>query len=220
MVKKLNRSLYTQLFNSKTDQLPMPSYLFNYTTYSTNEPLQPASFLTGTSANNVFVISKTEKAQQGSMCLIIITGKPVFRNIQYTPTENDRGGVSINEAYVFDNRIYTTQYTINVPWSNKKLQVSYTSYRDKTEPGAAEKWTVSIEGSKGEKVAAELLTGMYDASLDQFGQPNNWAVPKYVEQCYTKYPFMGNTNFVTQPGINNGYPAEYTHPTRRWSMTA
>ncbi|MES2374411.1 MAG: alpha-2-macroglobulin family protein [Bacteroidota bacterium] len=194
---------YTQLFDRKTDQLPMPSYLFNYTTYSTNEPLQPASFLTGTSANNVFVISKIEKAQQVTGGFDYNYRKAGLRNIQYTPTENDRGGVSINEAYVFDNRIYTTQYTIDVPWSNKKLQVSYASYRDKTEPGAAEKWTVSIQGSKGEKVAAELLTGMYDASLDQFGQPNNWAVPYLWANITPRYPFMGNINFTAQAGINN-----------------
>ncbi|MDB5209831.1 MAG: alpha-2-macroglobulin, partial [Sediminibacterium sp.] len=200
---------YVQLFNRKTDQLPIPSYLFNYTTGMITEPGQTASFITGTSANNVFVISKTERKQQGTNSFEYNLRKAGLRTIQYTPTENDRGGVMISEAYVFDNRIYAVQFNVNVPWSNKKLQVSYTSYRDKAEPGSAEKWTVTVQGNKGEKVAAELLTGMYDASLDQFGQPNNWFVPNIGNYGSPQYPFQGINNFTLQEGMDNNIGRDY-----------
>ena len=63
--------------------------------------------------------------------------------------------------------------TIYVPWSNKELNISFDTYRDKTLPGSEEKWKVKITGNKGEKVAAEMLASMYDASLDQF-KPHSW----------------------------------------------
>jgi len=82
--------------------------------------------------------------------------------------ENDRGGIAMSYAFVQHNRVYSGNENFDVPWSNKELNISYQTFRDKLLPGANEKWTVKISGNKGEKVAAEMLAGMYDASLDQF----------------------------------------------------
>ncbi|MBZ4092245.1 hypothetical protein JYG40_23425, partial [Escherichia fergusonii] len=91
---------------------------------------------------------------------------------EFAATEADRGGVGIAEVFVYNNRVYTSQYNVLVPWSNKQLSVSYASFRNHTEPGSKEQWTVQVKGEKGQQQAAELLTGMYDASLDQF-KPHN-----------------------------------------------
>ena len=56
----------------------------------------------------------------------------------------------ITEAYVIHNRMYTQTYRINVPWTNKQLDVEYSSYRNKTEPGSKENWTIKIKGLKGD----------------------------------------------------------------------
>ena len=71
-----------------------------------------------------------------------------------------------------------------MPWSNKELKIDYATFRDKTLPGSNEKWTIKISGAKGDKVAAEMLASMYDASLDQFKlhqwiKPEIW--PQYVK---------------------------------------
>ena len=39
-----------------------------------------------------------------------------------------------------------------------------------------EQWKVKISGNKKDQVAAEVLTSMYDASLDQF-KPQSWSIP-------------------------------------------
>lgn len=88
-------------------------------------------------------------------------------------TEADRGGISMNYVFVQHNRVYTGGESFSIPWSNKQLNISYNTFRDKLLPGANEKWSIKISGSKGEKVAAEMLTAMYDASLDQF-KPHSW----------------------------------------------
>ncbi len=38
--------------------------------------------------------------------------------------------------------------------------------RSKLTPGQKEVWKIKLKGHKGEKIAAELLASMYDASLD------------------------------------------------------
>ncbi len=102
----------------------------------------------------------------------IQSAKP-FKN-DLTVNENDRGGIALSYAFVQHNRAYTGGENFNIPWTNKELNISYQTFRDKLLPGADEKWTLKISGSKGEKVAAEMLAGMYDASLDQFKQ-HSWS---------------------------------------------
>jgi uncharacterized protein YfaS (alpha-2-macroglobulin family) len=65
---------------------------------------------------------------------------------------------------------------VNVPWTNKDLHIEYETFRDKTLPGSKETWKVKISGYKKEKVAAEMLASMYDASLDQFHY-HRWQKP-------------------------------------------
>ncbi len=99
------------------------------------------------------------------------SAQPVF---DYEITEADRGGMAMSYAFVKHNRVYSGNENFDVPWSNKELNISYQTFRDKLLPGANEKWTVKISGNKGEKVSAEMLAGMYDASLDQFKE-HRWS---------------------------------------------
>lgn len=91
----------------------------------------------------------------------------------FTTTEDDRGGRHGIWLCVYNNREYSVAFTINVPWSNKDLNIRYESFRDKLLPGQQETWKMTISGPKKEKVAAELCATLYDASLDQF-LPNYW----------------------------------------------
>lgn len=97
--------------------------------------------------------------------------------------EKDRGGIAVSYAFVKHNRVYNGTENIEVPWSNKDLKISYETFRDKVLPGSEEKWKVKISGNKGEKVAAEMLAGMYDASLDQF-KPHEWNRPLLWPRLY------------------------------------
>ena len=200
--EEVKQTSYTRLFSRKENQMPFADYQFNYTLDNQVEPGETATFLTGTSANNVFVISKTEKLNQKDPGYVFINREKGMQTIRYTPDEKDRGGVSITEAYVFNNRVYTHQYAITVPWTNKFLQVSYSTYRNKTEPGAIEKWAIDIQGSKGEKVSAELLTAMSDASLDEF-KTHDWSIPNLWESNNVKTYFNGTVDFTISNSFEN-----------------
>jgi uncharacterized protein YfaS (alpha-2-macroglobulin family) len=87
--------------------------------------------------------------------------------------ETDRGGINMNYAFVQHNRMYTGGENFAIPWNNKDVKIAYETFRDKLQPGSEEKWKIKITGDKAEKVAAESLISMYDASLDQF-KPHEW----------------------------------------------
>jgi len=90
-----------------------------------------------------------------------------------TVSEKDRGGISAGYAFMKFNRLFSGIAYLPVKWTNKDLDISVETYRDKTLPGSEEKWTISIKGQKADQQAAEALISMYDMSLDQF-LPHSW----------------------------------------------
>jgi len=83
--------------------------------------------------------------------------------------EEMRGGFTVTADFIRENRYYNEKITVDVPWTNKKLDIRLETFRDRIEPGIAEKWKMivkRVEGSMTE--AVELLASMYDESLDEF----------------------------------------------------
>ncbi len=86
-------------------------------------------------------------------------------------TENHRGGLAISMWAVRDHQLMRFNDTILVPWDNKKVNVSFVTFRDRLKPGATETFRVKVTGpAKSDQAiaAAELLAYMYDRSLDAF----------------------------------------------------
>jgi Bacterial Alpha-2-macroglobulin MG10 domain/Alpha-2-macroglobulin family/MG2 domain len=182
---------YVELYDSRTGKPANPEYNWTADGQQVVEPGEKAHVATGSSAADVYVIRMIERASKS---------KPAYprgirgaiqktdgnfsyfrldkekKDTEWTVTEADRGGLGISDVFVKDNRLYTHLSTVQVPWTNKELQIRYATFRDKTEPGAEEKWAVTIGGYKGGQVSAEVLASMYDASLDQFA-PHDWSVP-------------------------------------------
>jgi hypothetical protein len=109
------------------------------------------------------VIQQVEK-QQGATSYSFIKLNNERKSFEFGATEADRGGYGVSYCFVKHNRFYQSNHTIAVPWSNKELMIEYATFRDKTLPGSEEKWKVKLTGYKKEKVAAEVLASMYDAS--------------------------------------------------------
>jgi hypothetical protein len=198
---------YIEVFSSRKQQMAAPKIQFNYAIAPIAKPGEQASFISASAADELFVIRRTDKSDKKSV-YTFLNKNDKFEKLTYTPNETDRGGVIISEAYVYDNRVYTHLYNINVPWNNKQLQVAYASYRDKTEPGSKETWTVTVQNDKNEKAAAELMTAMYDASLDQF-KSNSWAVPDVWLESIAQRLFTGYTNFNSQQSTENYLPEKF-----------
>ena len=101
--------------------------------------------------------------------------------LTYTPTEADRGGLTFEIAFIRFGRIFGERRQLELPWDNKRLEVSYATFRDRLRPGAPEQWTVELRTPEGEPAAAAALATMYDASLDQLYGGQGWAFSPYPQ---------------------------------------
>lgn len=129
------------------------------------------------------------------------SGRPAVwsRNI----TGADRGGVLVHYITVKENRVYNQQAFINVPWTNKELNISWETHRDRLQPGAQETWTMVVRGNKKEKIAAEMVAALYDASLDVF-RPHQWQLFSLLPQISMHTSWQG-LGFGQQPGSQLSY---------------
>lgn len=117
-------------------------------------------------------------------------------------TDADKGGIEVQHVFVRHNRVFTVSHYFAVPLEEKDLKIKLDTYRDKLEPGLNEKWTVSISGAEAERFGIELLTSMYDASLDQFS-PHNWRTPALWPTLQRLTNWAGRTNFTTAASLKH-----------------
>jgi len=162
---------------------------------------------------------------------------PTYHIRDISITEDDRGGIVMHYLTTYNNRFLQSQYVIQVPWTNKDLEVKLKTWRDKMEPGDEETWTMTVAGPKHEPVTAEMLLSMYDASLDAFvphqwqmnlypsisskmlvrgsieRQAQYWALANHWEQNYTDVPWrqyrdLNSYGYYPEGGYG-GYPRRY-----------
>lgn len=117
----------------------------------------------------------------------------------YNIQESERGGFYVGGWYIKNNRYYSFEENINVPWTNKELKISLGTFRDKMLPGSDQEWTLKISGSKKEKVSAELLATMYDASLDAY-KPHVFQGFDLFKGTYKMVYFNTASNFLIETG--------------------
>ena len=195
--KEVIEKKYLQIFDRKLKDLPTHTYNWQYIINNTAEPGDKVSYIQASSAKNIFLIQFKNRDRSNSYYKNIYTFNELAkakRENSFDITEKDRGGFSIYTVFVKDNRVYTYNFHVQVPWTNKELKLSVNSFRDKTEPGSKEKWEVKITGSKGDQVAAELLTSMYDASLDALVS-DDWQAPTIWPIHYASYEFQSLKSF-------------------------
>jgi uncharacterized protein YfaS (alpha-2-macroglobulin family) len=104
-------------------------------------------------------------------------------------TEELRGGFGARLTAVRDHQLMTEDAGVYVPWDNKQLDLSFSTFRDKLAPGGRETWRVTVKAPGGKPAvqgAAELLAYMYDRSLDLFA-------PHTPPRVQSLYPFRLGT---------------------------
>ena len=170
---------FVQVYDSTKPNMGLNALHFLQSSVITTQPNDTARFYTGSSAAaSIYLTRKTRSANETTAGYRFLQ-KSGIAQWEIIPTEKERGNIIINDAFVYKGRLYTQQYRVEVPFSNKKLNIEYETYRKINEPGKKEEWSIGISGSDGPSKAAELLTTMYDASLDdlnthQWYSPNLW----------------------------------------------
>lgn len=203
--EKVTTMSYLQVYSTKDHAFGKHAVVFHDAANRSIQPGGTAHFINHCEPQDLFVIRQTLRSNQRKDDYQFIHKTQGTEDISYTAAETDRGGVDLTEAFVWDNRVYTYSYHIDIPWRNKELTVRHETFRNKTEPGSKENWTLVVEGTKGKEATAELLTGMYDASLDQFKE-QGWNIPYLWPTQYYQNPFNGNSNFTETVSTGNYLP--------------
>ncbi|HNW33506.1 MAG TPA: alpha-2-macroglobulin family protein, partial [Candidatus Ozemobacteraceae bacterium] len=127
--------------------------------------------------------------------------------IEIPVTEELRGGFTVRVTYFRENRTYLHQNAIYVPWSNKKLDLSFAHFTSKLQPGQEESWTVTVKGPQAEAQAIEMAAALYDASLDAF-MPFDWM---------RQFSFFYSDNSTIQQSSSN-LPKQLMSLTDDWNI--
>ena len=96
--------------------------------------------------------------------------------VRVAVTDEDRGGFTITAWMVRDGRLHREQRTVQVPWTNKKLAVTWERFTRRLEPAAQEVWRARITSvadplaGPAAPAAAEFLALAYDQSLDALAE--------------------------------------------------
>ncbi|MBL0015680.1 MAG: hypothetical protein IPP17_04395 [Bacteroidetes bacterium] len=156
------------LYGRNESELPFARPFWVSPLKQTYEPSETAILDIGTSYGDggwmlLEVVQKGKKIRSEWICI----GQQ-RQQIKFPIREQDRGGFELRMLFVKNGRVHSQELKVNVPWTDKQLQIEFATFRDKLLPGAKEEWLVKIKGPKGEKVVAELLATMYDQSLDAF----------------------------------------------------
>ncbi len=141
------------------------------------------------------------------------------KQFQIPIIEDYRGGLSLQIIFVRNNKFYNFQQNISVPYKNKELDMQLVTMRNPMQAGAKEKWTLWIKNQKGEAVAAEVLAGMYDASLDVFAkhQWNLWPYSSSTSSPQWKNVQNGFYSFNNTKALYLPYQQSYTPLSYTWS---
>jgi uncharacterized protein YfaS (alpha-2-macroglobulin family) len=173
--KEFKEAAYVQLYNSSMAYLDPMEGLTVDMIKSTAEPGEKLKYDINTSLNDLWLVKDMHamrKEKQRDFEIINAGSKHYEINV----TEEDRGGRGFSWMFVKHNRFYSGSEAFTIPYTNKELTISYETFRDKVLPGSNEKWKVKISGAKKDKLSAEMLASMYDASLDQFSF-HKWRLP-------------------------------------------
>ena len=109
--------------------------------------------------------------------------------LPFTYREEYASGVVINYCFVRNGECYTRKISIARPMPEKKLNITWKTFRDRLTPGQKEKWTLQITTPDGKPAKAQLMSVLYDKSLDQLAE-HSWKMSlgfsQWLPSCYWK----------------------------------
>jgi hypothetical protein len=170
--KEVKEVSYFTVFSPASKAIPTASVNYFQALKLTAEPGEKASFVAGTSERKLNVLYEVERDGQ-VLTKEWITVSEEQRVFEIPIREEHRGNLGIHYTFIKNNRLYAVNQVVVVPFTNKVLDISFESFRDKLLPGQDEQWKILIKGKNADKVAAEMVATLYDESLDAF-RIHNW----------------------------------------------
>lgn len=127
--------------------------------------------------------------------------------LPFTYKEEYASGVVINYSFVKNGECYARTINIARPLPEKKLNIAWKTFRDRLTPGQKEKWTLQITTPDGKPAKAQLMSVLYDKSLDQLAE-HSWRMSLGFSQWLPSCPWRSNLKYYTMDLLGI-YPTKY-----------
>ena len=107
--------------------------------------------------------------------------------LPFTYKEEYASGIVLNYSFVKQGKCYTRMMSIARPLPEKKLDIAWKTFRNRLTPGQKEEWTLKITTPDGKPAKAQLMSVLYDKSLDQIA-PHSWKMSlgfsQWLPSCF------------------------------------
>lgn len=127
--------------------------------------------------------------------------------LPFTYKEEYASGIVLNYSFVKQGKCYTRMMSIARPLPEKKLNIAWKTFRNRLIPGQKEEWTLRITTPDGKPAKAQLMSVLYDKSLDQIA-PHSWNLSlgfyQSLPNCYWKHNLSFRSLY-----LNGVYPTKY-----------
>ena len=127
--------------------------------------------------------------------------------LPFTYKEEYASGIVLNYSFVKRGKCYTRMMSIARPLPEKKLNIAWKTFRNRLTPGQKEEWTLKITTPDGKPAKAQLMSVLYDKSLDQIA-PHSWNFSlgfyQSLPNCYWKHNLTFRSFY-----LNGAYPTKY-----------
>lgn len=127
--------------------------------------------------------------------------------LPFTYKEEYASGIVLNYSFVKQGKCYTRMMSIARPLPEKKLNIAWKTFRNRLTPGQKEEWTLRITTPDGKPAKAQLMSVLYDKSLDQIA-PHSWNFSlgfyQSLPNCYWKHNLTFRSFY-----LNGVYPTKY-----------
>ena len=127
--------------------------------------------------------------------------------LPFTYKEEYASGIVLNYSFVKQGKCYTRMMSIARPLPEKKLNIAWKTFRNRLTPGQKEEWTLKITTPDGKPAKAQLMSVLYDKSLDQIAL-HSWKMSlgfsQWLPSCYWKHNLTFRSSY-----LNGVYPTKY-----------
>ena len=127
--------------------------------------------------------------------------------LPFTYKEEYASGIVLNYSFVKQGKCYTRMMSIARPLPEKKLNIAWKTFRNRLTPGQKEEWTLKITTPDGKPAKAQLMSVLYDKSLDQIARHSwNFSLGFYqsLPNCYWKHNLTFRSFY-----LDGVYPTKY-----------
>lgn len=173
----------------------------------------PVHIQVGSSENSAYIayslIAGDNLIEKGTW---LLSDSIINRAFTYKPEYAT--GLVLNYSFVKDGQEYDGTMKIERPLPDKRLNLTWKTFRNRLTPGQKEEWTLHVTTPDGKPAKAQLMSVLYDKSLDQITS-HSWHLNLYISQTLPNSPWRNNLGlFSNTYSLGAVYPTKY-YPTYR-----